>query len=35
MKIEINKTFIKELRIKIRIQKNKDGIEKHNICKFG
>jgi hypothetical protein len=35
MKLEINKTFRKELRIKIRIQKNNEGIEKHNICKFG
>ena len=29
MKLKINKTFTKESKIKTRIQKNKDGIDKH------
>jgi hypothetical protein len=35
MKLKTNKTFTKELRKKIRNQKNKNQIEKNNICQTG
>jgi len=35
MKLKTNKTFTKELRKKIRNQKNKDQIEKNNIYQTG
>jgi hypothetical protein len=35
MKLKINKTFTKELRKKIRNQKNKNQIKKNNICQTG
>ena len=32
IKLKINKTFIKKSKKKYRNRKNKDQIEKHNIC---
>jgi hypothetical protein len=32
MKLKTNKTFTKELRKKIKNKKNKNQIEKNNIC---